>query len=50
MNDVPDTATRVRPADFKFNCNLINIDFFIRHGFLGPDDPAYLDIVAGLHR
>ncbi len=37
-------------AEFKFNCNLINIDFFIRHGFLGPDDPAYLDIVAGLHR
>ncbi len=37
-------------AEFKFNCNLINIDFFIRHGFLGPTDPAYLDIVAGLHR
>ena len=37
-------------TEFKFNCNLINIDFFIRHGFLGPDDPDYLDVVAGLHR
>ncbi len=37
-------------AAFKFNCNLINIDFFVRHGFLGPDEPGYLDIIAGLHR
>jgi isopentenyldiphosphate isomerase len=37
--------------DFKFNCNLVNIDFFVRHGLLAPDDePDYLDIVAGLHR
>ena len=35
---------------FKFNCNLINIDFFIRHGYLTPEDPDYLAIVAGLHR
>ena len=36
--------------DFKFNCNLVIIDFLIRHGFIGPDDPDYLALVAGLHR
>ena len=35
--------------DFKFNCSLVNIDFFIRHGILGPDHPEFLDIIAGLH-
>ncbi len=25
--------------DFKFNCNLVMIDFFLRHGVIGKDDP-----------
>jgi 8-oxo-dGTP pyrophosphatase MutT (NUDIX family) len=33
---------------FKFNVALVNIDFMVRHGFLAPDDPDYLEIVAGL--
>ena len=37
-------------AEFKFNCNLVIIDFLIGHGFIPPDDPDYLDIVRGLHR
>lgn len=37
-------------GDFKFNVNLVVLDFAVRHGLLGPDDPEYLDIVAGLHR
>ena len=36
--------------EFKFNCNLVNIDFFVRHGFIAPDDPDHAAIVAGLHR
>jgi 8-oxo-dGTP pyrophosphatase MutT (NUDIX family) len=36
--------------DFKFNCNLVNIDFFVRHGLIPPDHPDYVDIVRGLHR
>lgn len=41
---------RVRDTeDFKFNCSLVVIDFLIRHGFLGPEDPDYLDLLAGLH-
>ena len=41
---------RVRDTfDFKYNCNLVLIDFFVRHGLIDPDDPDYLAIVAGLH-
>jgi hypothetical protein len=35
--------------EFKFNCNLVNIDFFVRHGYLKPDHPDYVRILHGLH-
>ncbi len=35
--------------EFKFNCNLVNIDFFVRHGFVAPDHPDYVEILRGLH-
>jgi 8-oxo-dGTP pyrophosphatase MutT (NUDIX family) len=42
---------RVRAtADFKFNVNLVILDFAVRRGLLRPDDPEYLDITTGLHR
>ena len=37
-------------ADFKFNCNLVCIDFFMRHGLLDPESADYLEIVRGLRR
>ena len=37
-------------ADFKFNVNLVILDFAVRHGLLRPDDPEYLDVATGLHR
>jgi hypothetical protein len=37
-------------SDFKFNVNLVILDFALRHGLLSPDDPEYLDIATGLHR
>ena len=33
---------------FKFNCNLVIIDFLVRHGVLDPQDPDYAAILAGL--
>jgi 8-oxo-dGTP pyrophosphatase MutT (NUDIX family) len=39
-----------RTDDFKFNVNLVLIDFALRHGIIGPDDPEYLDLVTGLRR
>jgi hypothetical protein len=39
----------VRETDaFKLNCNLVIIDFLIRHGLLPQDDPDYLTILQGL--
>ena len=34
--------------DFKPNCNLVIIDFLIRHGCLTPDHPEYLALVKHL--
>jgi len=37
--------------DFKFNVNLVLIDFLIRHGILDPDrEPDYAALVGGLRR
>jgi 8-oxo-dGTP pyrophosphatase MutT (NUDIX family) len=36
--------------DFKFNVNLVILDFAVRHGLLAIDDPEYLDVATGLHR
>jgi len=48
---VAEVAERVRATDdFKFNVNLVIIDFLIRHGVIAPDHPEYLDLVSGLHR
>ena len=41
--------TVLRETDeFKFNCALVIIDFLIRRGFIGPDDPDYSAILHGL--
>lgn len=36
--------------DFKFNCNLVIVDFCIRHGILPPEHPDYETILRGLRR
>jgi hypothetical protein len=47
----PAVLERVRTtADFKFNVNLVMLDFALRHGVLRPDDPEYLEVTTGLHR
>lgn len=42
----------IRTTDeFKFNCNLVLIDFFIRHGLLTPDDePDYTELCEGMRK
>lgn len=48
---VEEVAAVVRDTrQFKFNCNLVIIDFLVRHGLIGPDEPDYLAIVKGLHQ
>jgi hypothetical protein len=40
---------RVRETDdFKFNVNLVQIDFGLRHGLIVPEDRDYLALVEGL--
>jgi 8-oxo-dGTP pyrophosphatase MutT (NUDIX family) len=36
--------------DFKFNVNLVLIDFGLRHGLIDASDPEYLALTTGLHR
>jgi isopentenyldiphosphate isomerase len=47
-----DVAAIVRDSyEFKFNCNLVIIDFLIRHGFLTPDSESdYSAICTGLQK
>lgn len=34
--------------DWKFNVNLVVMDFLVRHGWFKPDDPNYVAIIRGL--
>jgi 8-oxo-dGTP pyrophosphatase MutT (NUDIX family) len=46
-----DVVARVRDGDdFKFNVNLVIIDFALRHGLITPDEPDYLAIATGLRQ
>ena len=48
---MPVAAVRdlVRDTDaLKLNCNLVIIDFLIRHGVIPPTDPDYLEILSRL--
>ena len=36
--------------EFKLNCNLVIIDFLVRHGYIGVEDEDYVEIVKGLRR
>ena len=50
LMDVQSVIELVRDSDeFKTNCNLVLLDFFIRHGMINPDQPGYLELVSGLH-
>lgn len=45
-----DVIATVRDSfDFKSNCNLVIIDFLVRHGYITPEnEPDYMAIVLGL--
>ena len=48
---VEEVARLVRETDeFKLNCNLVIMDFLIRHGYIEPHDPDYLALTIGLRR
>lgn len=46
---IEEVAKIVRTThEFKTNCNLVIIDFLVRHGFIGTEDEGYIEIVRGL--
>jgi 8-oxo-dGTP pyrophosphatase MutT (NUDIX family) len=46
-----EVVERVRATDdFKFNVNLVILDFALRHGLIPIDDAEYTEIACGLHR
>lgn len=48
---IEEVAALVRDTEqFKFNCNLVIIDFLLRHGLIDPHHPDYLDIAKGLRQ
>ena len=48
---IEEVARLVRETDeFKLNCNLVIIDFLIRHGYIEPHHPGYLELSLGLRR
>lgn len=48
---VGEVAQRVRDtSEFKFNVPLVIIDFLIRHAIITPDEPDYVELIAGLCR
>ena len=48
---VGDLIDRLRKADeFSYDVALVQLDFLIRHGFVGPEDPDFLDLIANLRR
>lgn len=50
LMDVQTVVELVRDSDeFKTNCNLVLLDFFIRHGVIGPECEGYLELIESLH-
>jgi isopentenyldiphosphate isomerase len=48
---IDEVARLVSETDeFKLNCNLVVIDFLIRHGWLDPASSSYLPLTLGLRQ
>jgi 8-oxo-dGTP pyrophosphatase MutT (NUDIX family) len=46
---VSDLIHLLRSSDeFMYDAAIVHLDFLVRQGFIGPDDPEYLPLVAGL--
>ena len=48
LSAVAEAVAYGQPAAFKPNCNLVVIDFLVRCGYLTPETPGYLRLLAEL--
>ena len=45
---VAEAVAYQRPEAYKPNCNLVVIDHLVRRGYVTPDAPGYLKLLASL--
>lgn len=50
LKTVEETKQALRDGEFKPNCALVLIDFFVRHGIITAEDEGFIEVVARLHR
>jgi isopentenyldiphosphate isomerase len=51
LMSVDEVKEAMRKDEFKANCNLVMIDFFLRHGIMTPENEKdYIEICQRLHR
>lgn len=50
LKSVDEVKDALRNGEFKPNCALVLLDFFVRYGILTAEDDGYIEIVARLHR
>ncbi|EMC91671.1 hypothetical protein BAUCODRAFT_38776 [Baudoinia panamericana UAMH 10762] len=50
LMSVEEVQVRLRGGEFKPNCALVILDFFVRHGILTAEEEGYVELVARLHR
>lgn len=48
VEDVLKIVGRLEGDTYKDNCNLVVLDFMIRHGVITPEDQGYLELLKGL--
>ncbi len=50
LMNLGDVRQRLQDGEFKPNCALVLLDFFVRHGVITPNEKGYVEMVARLHR
>lgn len=51
LMDIQEVQRAMKDGEFKPNCALVLLDFFIRHGILTPENEVdYVEILARIHR
>ena len=50
MEQVLQIVSKTDGDTYKDNCNLVVLDFMMRHGYITPEVPGYLDILSGVRR
>lgn len=48
VRQVLNIVSRTEGDTYKDNCNLVVLDFMVRHGIISPEMPGYLEILRGL--